>query len=521
MQCRNVSAWLLRYLGSYLQTLAILVLGVPIGGIFLTSMPVLATTDAYCRLSSDAIAQKNRQRQTAFSDSSSEAAKQAAKQAYQNLIRQHAQQLQQCRQQHWLQNQAIWLRLYPCDLQSGSLEEVLDRIVNKGYNKVYLEVFYDGRVLLPPDDNPTPWPSVVPKTKHQNTDLLASAIEKGRQRGLDVYAWMFTMNFGYSYAQLPERRDVLARNGENQTTLQITGDTGMHAQMGTGNHSEVFIDPYHSLAKQDYAEMVDAILQRQPDGVLLDYLRYKRGSGEDSVVSNVSKLWIYGEASRKALYERAHNQKGKELIQRFLDKGYITVSDLKALAKMYPDEESPMWQGRKPPAEGKKADMNLSERQNLLQQQLWYLSVAHAVQGVLDFFRQAIAPIQQQDIPVGAVFFPGGNRQVGESGYDSRLQAWDRFSDSVQWHPMLYAKCGQTDCIVDKLQRVREFASEDTQIIPALAGDWGQVTNNRPALEDQMAAIHEAAPNIDSISHFAYSWQQPEHDRERKFCGLQ
>lgn len=516
MQRQNISVWLLRYLSSYLGMLGILVLGSPIVGIFLTSMPVLATTDNYCRFSAEAIAQKNRQRQAAFAESASP----VAKQKYRRLIQQHAQQLQQCRQQHWLQNQAIWLRLYPCDLKSGSLAKVLDRIANKGYNQVYLEVFYDGRVLLPADDNPTPWPSVVPESDRQNTDLLASAIAKGRERGLQVYAWMFTMNFGYSYAQLPDRREVLARNGKNQTTLQITGKTGIHAQMGIGNHSEVFIDPYHTLARRDYAWLVDAVLQRQPDGVLLDYLRYKRGNGEDSVVSNVSELWIHGEASRQALYERSQNQKGKELIRRFLNQGYITVSDLKALATMYPDEETPLWQGRRLPVEAKKADMSLSQRQNLLQQQLWYLSVAHAVQGVLDFFKEAIAPIQKQDIPVGAVFFPGGNRPVGESGYDSRLQAWDRYPKSVQWHSMLYAKCGNTDCIVDKLQRVREFASEDTQIIPALAGTWGEVTKNRPSLEDQMAAIHQVAPEINSISHFAYSWQEPESDRKRKFCNL-
>ncbi|WP_071518581.1 family 10 glycosylhydrolase [Geitlerinema sp. PCC 9228] len=489
-------------------------------GIFLSGTSVLASTDAYCHFSQEAIAQKNRQRQAAFADSPA-TTPETAQQAYQRLIRQHAQQLQQCRQEHWLQNQAIWLRLYPCDLQPGSLEKVLDRIVNKGYNRVYLEVFYDGRVLLPPDDNPTPWPSVVPEeVELENTDLLEKAIAKGRERGLQVYAWMFTMNFGYSYAQLPDRQEVLARNGKNQTTLEVTGKTGIHAQIGTGNHSEVFIDPYHPLAQRDYAWLVDSVLQRQPDGVLLDYLRYKRGNGENSVVTNVSDLWIHGEASRQALSARADNKKGRELIRRFLDQGYITISDLKALENMYPDEKTPMWQGRWLPAEAKKADMSLSQRQDLLQRQLWYLSVAHAVQGVLDFFEEAIAPIQKRDIPTGAVFFPGGNRPVGEAGFDSRLQAWDRFPESVQWHPMLYAKCGETGCIVDELQRVLEFASNQTEIVPALAGTWGKVTNNRPALEAQMAAIHQAAPEIDSISHFAYSWQEPESDRERKFCNL-
>ena len=55
---------------------------------------------------------------------------------------------------------------------------------------------------------------------------------------------------------------------------------------------------------------------------------------------------------------------------------------------------------------------------------------------------------------------------------------------------------------------------------PALAGVWGRSINNRPSLEAQMDAIRQAAPNISSVSHFAYSWQDPEFDRVRKFCEL-
>jgi hypothetical protein len=56
--------------------------------------------------------------------------------------------------------------------------------------------------------------------------------------------------------------------------------------------------------------------------------------------------------------------------------------------------------------------------------------------------------------------------------------------------------------------------------VPALAGIWGQSTYNRPALEVQMEALRRAAPRINAVSHFAYSWQDPEFDRVRKFCSL-
>lgn len=54
----------------------------------------------------------------------------------------------------------------------------MDRIVNRGYNQVYLEVFYDGQVLLPATANPTAWPSVIRTPGAENIDILATAIKK-------------------------------------------------------------------------------------------------------------------------------------------------------------------------------------------------------------------------------------------------------------------------------------------------------------------------------------------------------
>ncbi|NET37989.1 MAG: hypothetical protein F6K19_39330, partial [Cyanothece sp. SIO1E1] len=150
---------------------------------------------------------------------------------------------------------------------------------------------------------------------------------------------------------------------------------------------------------------------------------------------------------------------------------------------------------------------------------LWRLSVAHAVQGVLDFVAAAAQPAQQRGVPTGVVFFPNANRSVGQ-GFDSRLQPWERFSSAMQWHAMAYGICGNTRCITDEVQRVLAFAAAGTEIKPAIAGNWGQAAGNRPALEVQMRAIRQVAPKIKSVSHFAYSWQNPEFDRTRKFCQL-
>ncbi|MDP8963316.1 MAG: family 10 glycosylhydrolase [Cyanobacteriota bacterium] len=455
-----------------------------------------AQTLGYCWLSNDAIAQKqNFLVGTLKGNSDSE-------NRYQALLKQHAEFLQQCRARTWPNIQQIWLRLYPCDARAGAIDEILDRLVSRGYNQVNVEVFSDGQVLLPSSDNPTAWPSVVRTPKTEKIDLLAQIIQKGHERGMRVYAWMFTMNFGYSYAQRSDRQGVLARNGRGETSLSFVKDG-----------PQVFIDPYSQQAKTDYYRLVQQILKRRPDGVLFDYIRYPRGSGGDSVVTTVGDLWIYGDAARQALYNRASNNQGRELITRYIRQGgAISPSDVAEVNKLYPNEQTPLWQGRSP---------SPTDTVGSLQWQLYQLSVAHAAQGVLDFLSLATLAAQRSGIRAGAVFFPDANQAVGQGGYDSRLQPWDRFPSSIEWHPMSYGVCGTTGCIEDLVRRVMERAPSGTQVIPALAGNWAQSVNNRPSLEVQMQAIRQRIPGINSASHFAYSWQDPQFDRDRKFCRLQ
>ncbi|PSF39215.1 hypothetical protein C7H19_00030 [Aphanothece hegewaldii CCALA 016] len=458
-----------------------------------------AAMNEFCQFTSSEINAKQSLLQTALKGSNQ------AQKDYNSTIRKHADSLRRCRAQSWLQEQSIWLRLYSCDARPGSIDEVLDRIVNKGYNKIYVEVFSDSQVLLPANDNPTPWDSVVRYPGAENVDLLAQVIQKGHERGLVVYAWLFSMNFGYAYAQRSDRQDVLARNGKGETSLSFVHD-----------QSQAFIDPYNTQAQQDYYQLLQAIFKRRPDGILFDYIRYPRGSGNQSAAGEVKDLWIYGTASRNALLNRSLNNKGRALLDRYVTQGYITPEDIIAVDKLYPDEGSPLWQGRVPPE--KEMEDPVQVRFQRLKNEIWYFTVAHAAQGVIDYLTKAATLAQNRGIPAGAVFFPDGNQPVGEKGFDSRLQAWDRFPTSIEWHPMSYAVCNQANCITEQVKRVISAASPQTQVIPALAGQWGRIYDNRPSLEEQMLAIRNNIPRIKSISHFAFSWQESEFDKERRFC---
>ncbi|NJM59090.1 MAG: family 10 glycosylhydrolase [Oscillatoriales cyanobacterium RU_3_3] len=511
---------------------------------FVGNQPVFAQTTAYCQLAKEQANIKEDLRRAALSG------KPEAQQAYIAMLNKHAREIAECRRKTWPQTQAIWLRLYPCDVKPGEIDRVLDKVVNQGYNQVYIETFYDGQVLLPQADNPTVWPSVLRNRGYEKYDLLERAIAKGKQRGLKVYSWLFTMNFGYTYSQRADRQQAIARNGKNQTSLTVIQDAGLHDQSGESHATHVFIDPYSPQAKQDYSLLVNQVLRRKPQGILFDYIRYVRGVGPASVATKVQDLWIYGQSSQQALLQRATNQQGRDLIQRYLAKGFITVSDVQAVVKQYPAEQEPLWQGRiprpiaavtpapkKPTATATTASRKPSTgRPNsptpspsptpplpdtgMLQKDLWQLSVAHAVQGILDFFSMAIAPAKRMGITAGAVFFPNGNQKVNQGGFDSRLQPWDRFPASVEFHAMSYGNCGDVSCIVPQVQRTVSLAPAGAKIIPAIAGDWGKSVSNRPSLEVQMRAIRSAVPQINAISHFSYGWQEPEDERARQTCRL-
>lgn len=427
--------------------------------------------------------------------------------AYQNLVRQHRAEMQACRRQNHFKTQAIWLRLYPCDLQAGRLDQVMDRIVNRGYNQVYIEVFYDGMVLLPQAENSSPWRSVLNHPSQAQTDLLAIALHKARERGMLASAWLYTLNFGYGYGIRSDRADSLAQNGKGETTLMAEEEASKQPEFEIFHGGQAFVDPYDSQARQDLAEILTAILRRRPDGVLFDYVRYKRGRGGDSIASNVKQLWIYGKASQQALLDRATNELGTELLKIFLQNGQVTNSQFNQLNKQFPKQANPLWQGQQAKT------ITFAN----LNTELWALVVLHAYTGVVDFLAAASAIVDQT--PTGAVFFPEGD-QVIRSGFDSRLQDWSKFTMIQQWHPMAYALCDNPDCVVAQIQRVLHSKPDQIQVIPALAGYWGRAEAKRPSLEQQMQAIAQDLPEIDQISHFAFSWQETELERSRQVCKL-
>ncbi len=472
--------------------------------------PVTSSAD-YCFTTPAQATEKNRLRAAALKPDP------AAKQRYRQYIYQNGQAMLNCRQKSWLKTQAIWIRMYPCDSKPGAVDELLDRMVEKGYNQVYLATFYAGRVLLPQSNNPTAWPSVLDNTSVRSTDLLAEVIRKGRERGIKVYAWLYTLNFGSNYGLYPNHESAFNINGRNEKSWFV-GREGDQSPNAGGPNSILFVNPYSEQAKNDFNLMLTEVLKRRPDGVLFDYIRYPRGQGAQSVAATVKDLWIYGPDARKGFEAMAQNNKASELIKTFLTNGDVQADEVTAIDASFPDEQEPRWTGRS--ARPTELKMTAQKRAELYNRELWQLAVGYAGEGIAQFLSNATALAQRYGVPAGAVFFPEGNNAVGK-GYDSRLQRWNRFPRNMEWHPMAYAICGQSKCIEDQVTKMLTAASSSgTPVIPALAGAWGRTFENRPSLEVQMDGIHRSSPGLNAISHFSYSWQEPASDSIRSSCRL-
>ena len=463
----------------------------------------------YCQQSPSEISTKNANRKAFVTGDT------AAQTRYGELVTAHAKTLTDCRRQNDFKTEGIWLRLYPCDARPGAVEEILDNIVNRGYNQVVVETFFNGQVLLPVNRNTTAWRSVMAGSGQDNVDLLREVITKGRARGLKVTSWLFALNVGTEYVQKAGKQGTLARNGKGQTTIDT--NLASRAKNETFNPDEAFADPYHPVLRKDFLALVEQIVNYQPDGIVFDYIRYQKGRGPESVANNVKDLWVYGEASQLGLMQRGINNRGKELILRYLKAGKISAADVVEVDRLYPQEAEPQWNGSQITPEENK--LPADRRAQIFQIELWRLAAGHAMQGIVDYVTLASVPVQTAKIPVGAVFFPDGNQMVG-SGYDSRLQMWNRFPETIDRYPMVYGVCGKNDCIMDSIQRVLSSSRSQTIVKPIIAGVWQQSYGNRPALDVQMREIRQRFPYITELSHFAYSWQEPNSDRDRKACRL-
>ncbi|MFN5922654.1 MAG: hypothetical protein ACK466_02315, partial [Pseudanabaena sp.] len=360
-----------------------------------------------------------------------------------------------------------------------------------------------------------PWKSVMEEAVKSGEvpadyDLWKQSIAIGKERGIKVYGWSFAMNFGYGYSEVKGRSGTFAINGNGENSIANTNFDRKQVADGKAFYEDayeadhLFIDPYSRTAKDDLLTAVKALMQRQPDGMVFDYVRYPTNiTGE--LIDNVKQLWIYGKSSRTALLNSIDNRNVRELMALYLKNGNLTANDVVETEKQLANT------ARVKPTSIK----NPRETAAISESLLWNIATNHAYQGVINFVTTISAPLRQNNLSIGTVFFPNGNRtELGR--YEARMQPWDRFPQYMERHPMTYALCNDGSCVAEQVSDVVRQSSPETLVCPVLAGTWGQSFDGHPSFEKQMQAIRAKEPQINCFSHFVYSWMEPESDRLRK-----
>jgi hypothetical protein len=375
---------------------------------------------------------------------------------YQALLVKHKDNLTSCRQKDSIKTQVLWLRLNAPNApeaqgakSDNAMDGILDRVVNQGYNTVIIEVLGNGQILLPVADNPTPWRSLTAELVKSeeilaNYDLWAEVIRKGQERGLRVYGAASSLR----------RSDT------------------------------VFVDPYSSQVKSDFAVAIAALVKRQPDGILFDDLNYPPEN-------NLKNPNIYGTASRQALIDSMPDRTTKDLMATYLDVGKVTSEAISTVQQLNNINSS---------------SKNLALTATIAEQILGQLAKNHAQRGILAFLKGAIAAVNTNNSPtsnlaIGAIFAPNDPKS---EIYNP--QAWEQFPPSIERYPKIYTVCGTgnigavnsyTKCVTNAVLKVVN-ANPQSKVCPVLAMGVSGI----PSLEIQTQAITATVPKISCIAHY-------------------
>lgn len=175
-----------------------------------------------------------------------------------------------------IQRRGLWIRPYRGDLTGMDVLEVLDNAQRMGITEIYVETFQNGTLhyrspsgLFPPA---TP-----------GVELLNVYSREARKRGMKVYAWLHTLNFGKAYGEAhPEQ---LVRDGFGRTS-------------DASEKPSWRVSPSHPEVRRRLNLMAwELASSGLVDGIQLDYIRYpvRLVDGDIDSTPDPRNFWGYSE----------------------------------------------------------------------------------------------------------------------------------------------------------------------------------------------------------------------------------
>ncbi|MNR87107.1 hypothetical protein D3C72_179690 [compost metagenome] len=378
-----------------------------------------------------------------------------------------------------IRRKGLWIRPYRGDLSGLHVLEVLDNAQAMGITEVYVEAFQNGKLHYKSPSGVFPLATPATSTAPE-VELLKVYSREARRRGMKVYAWLHTLNFGQAYGEA--NPDQLVRDGFGRTS-------------GASEKQSWRVSPSHPEVRRRLNLMAWELASSGiVDGIQLDYIRYpvRLKEGDVDPSADPRNFWGYSAPQMQSFYTE-NPAYDTDAMRTYLTTGVA------------PD-------GR--------------EVEYL---DVWKRWLAHELEELIGGIRQRT----EGRIRLSMAFFPNYYFHVN----DSRLQEskrWFYLFDDLT--PMNYSYYLDTypgpygDYNINRELEVIEKglaqlpAGKRPELIPTLVEDApgtpASASLHHRIFREQIAYLRGrmldgAYPSLSGLAFFTYGWLFPEHEKRR------
>lgn len=379
-----------------------------------------------------------------------------------------------------IKRRGLWIRPYRGDLSGLHVLEVLDNAQAMGITEIYVEAFHNGMLHYKSPSNV--FPLATPATaRAPEVELLKVYSREARRRGMRIYAWLHTLNFGQAYGE--KHPEQLVRDGFGNLS-------------GASEKQSWRVSPSHPEVRRRLNLLAwELASSGMVDGIQLDYIRYpvRLKDGDVDPSADPRNYWGYSEHQQATFF--AENP------------AYDTEA-MRAYLKT----------GRAP--DGRDAEYF----------DVWKRWLAREVEEVIGGIRERT----RGRVRLSMAFFPNYYFHVN----DTRLQEskrWFYLFDDLS--PMCYSYYLDTypgpygDYNINReLEVVEEGLAQlpahaRPELVPTLVEDApgtpASASLHHRIFREQLAYLRGrmldgAYPSLTGVAFFTYGWLFPEHEARRK-----
>jgi uncharacterized lipoprotein YddW (UPF0748 family) len=217
-----------------------------------------------------------------------------------------------------METRGVWHR--PAEANPTEVEATVAAMAKTGINQLYLESFWGGRTIYPT-------PLAEQNSHFAGWDPLAAYVAATKRHGIELHLWMHTFYVGTDSGDGSGNGSPLAQQHPDWLVVDKAGRTRSTTEPGY-----YFVDPAVPAARAWLLNLfIQAVNSYDVAGLQLDYIRYPKQGGPDTVTSY--------NATARAAYQKEHGvdpatlQPGSSDYQQWLDWQTQQVTDFVRAAR--------------------------------------------------------------------------------------------------------------------------------------------------------------------------------------------